>query len=449
MISGRPTPSLQAARRERGSVLIIVLWVCFGLAALVLYFAQSTSAELRSSDNRAVTISAEAAVDGGARYVQYVLSRYATNGSRPFSTDYSAEDVPVGDASFWLIGRDPDRPYSDEPVFNLVDESSKLNLNTATRSMLEALPGMTIELAAAIIDWRDSNFEPTENGAEDETYARLDPPRLVKNARFESVDELRLVYGATLRILLGEDANRNGSLDPNEDDGDATTPFDDRDGVLAPGILEYVTVWSSQPRTRSDGSPRINVQQPNQRQRLAQLLSSKLGDSRAQAILGAVGEAAVTSVAEFMLRGQFTAAEFQQIHTDITGNDTTGLINVNTAPEAVLACIPGFDWEKARAITAYRSAHTDTLTSFAWLPEVLDRATIIRAGRYLTDQSYQFSADIVGTGPHGRGYSRAKFVFDTSKTSPRILYRQDLTSSGWALGATWRDQLRFALYASR
>ncbi|MBP8255900.1 MAG: hypothetical protein KAX37_01155, partial [Opitutaceae bacterium] len=58
--------------RERGSVLIIVLWVCFGLAALVLYFAQSTSAELRSSDNRAVTISAEAAVDGGARYVQYV-----------------------------------------------------------------------------------------------------------------------------------------------------------------------------------------------------------------------------------------------------------------------------------------------------------------------------------------------------------------------------------------
>ena len=441
--------STNVGLRERGSVLIIVLWVCFGLAALVLYFAQSTSAELRSSDNRAVTISAEAAVDGGARYVQYVLTHYATNGSRPLSTDYFAEEVPVGDASFWLLGRDPDRPYSEEPVFNLVDEASKLNLNTATRSMLEALPGMTIELAAAIIDWRDSNFEPTENGAEDETYARLDPPRRAKNARFESVDELRLVYGATLRILLGEDSNRNGALDPNEGDGDATAPFDDRDGVLAPGILEYVTVWSRQPRTRSDGSPRINIQQPNQRQRLTQLLSTKLGESRAQAILNAVGQTPLTSVAEFMLRGQFTAAEFQQIHTDITGNDTTGLINVNTAPEAVLACIPGFDWDKARAITAYRSANADTLTSFAWLPEVLDRATIIRAGRYLTDQSYQFSADIIGTGPHGRGYSRARFVFDTSKTSPRILYRQDLTSSGWALGATWRDQLRHALYASR
>lgn len=449
MTTSRSIVFWQTTHSERGSVLIIVLWVCFGLAALVLYFAQTTSAELRAADNRAVTTSAEAAVDGGARYVQYVLTHYATNGSRPLSTDYVAEEVPVGDATFWLLGRDPDLPSTEEPVFNLVDEASKLNLNTATRAMLEALPGMTIELAAAIIDWRDTNFEPTENGAEDETYARLDPPRRAKNAPFESVDELRLVYGATLRILLGEDTNRNGALDPNENDGETTAPFDDRDGLLFPGILEYVTVYSRQPRTRSDGSTRINVQQPNQRERLAQLLSSKLGDARAQAILGAVGTEPVNSVAEFMVRGQLTDAEFQQIHTDITGNDVNGLINVNTAPEAVLACIPGFDWDKARAITAYRSARGDTLTSFAWLPEVLDRATIIRAGRYLTDQSYQFSADIVGVGPHGRGYSRVKYVFDTSQASPRILSRQDLTASGWALGATMRDHLRQTLYSSR
>ncbi len=434
---------------ERGSVLIIVLWVCFGLAALVIYFAQSTSAELRAADNRAEATSAEAAVDGGARYVKYVLGQYATGGSLPLSTDYLAEEVPVGDASFWLLGRDPDRPYSNEPVFSLIDEASKLNINTASRSMLEALPGMTPELAAAIIDWRDSNLEPTENGAEDETYARLDPPRRAKNAPFESVDELRLVYGATLGILLGEDSNRNGVLDANEDDGEATSPMDDRDGVLLPGILEYVTIYSRQPRTRSDGSPRINVQQSNQRTRLSQLLSSKFGEARAQAILGAVGQSTVGSVAEFMLRGQFTSAEFQQIHTDITGNDVNGLINVNTAPEAVLACIPGLDWDKARAITAYRSTRTDTLTSFAWLPEVLDRGTIIRAGRYLTDQSYQFTADIVGVGPHGRGYSRVKFVFDTRQTTPRIVYRQDLTSSGWALGAAMREHLRQSLYTLR
>lgn len=444
----RSSPAM-AIRGTRGAILIIVMWVCFGLAALALYFAESTAMELRSADNRVVSLAAESAVDGGARYVQFVLSRHAANGSLPLSTDYLAEDVPVGDAAFWILGRDPNLAPSTDPVFNIVDEASKLNINTASRAMLEALPGMTIELAAAIIDWRDRNSEPTENGAEDETYARLDPPRLAKNAPFESIDELRLVYGATLRILFGEDTNRNGTLDPNEDDGDASQPMDDRDGVLSPGILEYVTVYSRQPRTRADGGQRINVQLPDQRPRLVQLLSTKLGEARAQSILSGVGSSPVASVAEFMIRGRFTAAEFQQIHTDITGTDVTGLINVNTAPEAVLACIPGFDWDKARAIVAYRSAHPDALSSFAWLPEVLDRATIVRAGRYLTDQSYQFSADIVAVGPYGRGYSRAKFVFDTRRDLPRILSRQDLTAAGWALGSAQRDQLRDHLVARR
>ncbi len=33
---------------------------------------------------------------------------------------------------------------------------------------------------------------------------------------FETVDELRLLYGADMDTLLGEDANRNGILDPSE-----------------------------------------------------------------------------------------------------------------------------------------------------------------------------------------------------------------------------------------
>ena len=70
------------------------------------------------------------------------------------------------------------------------------------------------------------------------------------------MDELRLVAGATMDILLGEDVNRNGILDPNETD-------EDRDGVADPGLLEYVTVSSREPNTRSDGSPRIRDQRPD------------------------------------------------------------------------------------------------------------------------------------------------------------------------------------------
>lgn len=426
----------------RGSVLVIVLWVCFGVVALVLYFAQSMNSELRVADNRATAIAAQEAADAGARYVLSVLSRYATNGTVPLSTDYEAEALPVGEATFWLIGRDPADEPATYPYFGLIDEASKLNLNTASRSMLESLPTMTTELAGGIIDWRDSNANVTENGAEDETYARSDPPRRTKNALFESVDELRLVNGATLAALLGEDTNRNGILDPNEDDGDASLPIDDRNGVLLRGVLDYVTVYSAQPNTRSDGSRRINLTVATEMGRVGSLLQSKFGSSRGAEIMTAIAGRPLRSVAEFMSLGRLTAEEFAQIHTDLTASSAAtvrGLINVNTASEAVLACIPGIGPTKAASLVALRLSRGDTLTSYAWLTEVLDPVSLAQAGPYITDQSYQFSADIAAVGPHGHGYARVRYVFDTSQGTPRIVYRQDLTGYGWALGDVERD----------
>ena len=89
-------------------------------------------------------------------------------------------------------------------------------------------------------------------------------------------------------------------------------------------------------------------------------------------------------------------------------------------------------------IIAFRAANPDQLTSFAWLTQVMSTASIRRAGRYITDQSYQFSADIAAVGANGRGYARAKVIFDMSTGRPRIVNRQDYTNYGWALGATTR-----------
>ena len=56
-----------------------------------------------------------------------------------------------------------------------------------------------------------------------------------KNAPFETVDELRLVYGATIDLLAGDDLNRNGVLDANEKDTSGT-------GEMNSGLFEYTTV---------------------------------------------------------------------------------------------------------------------------------------------------------------------------------------------------------------
>jgi DNA uptake protein ComE-like DNA-binding protein len=424
-------------------VLIIVIWVCLGLVALTLYFADSMTAEFRAADNRVTEIAARQAVEAGTRYAAFILGQFATGGTVPHREDYKSEDLPVGDASFWFIGRDFDQRPANDPVFGLVDEASKINLNTAPRSMLEALPYMTPELVDAIISWRSRS----QAGAGDNTYGRLDPPRLNKGGPFETVDELRLVYGATLDLLFGEDTNRNGALDDNENDTDQSAPRDDGDGLLQPGILEYVTVYSRQPNTRAGGGRRINIATQQGRQQLNPILQQRFGPPRAAQIIAALGTGELRSVAEFMVTARLTADEFARIRGDITvsnGSTVQGLINVNTASETVLACIPGIGLENASALVAYRLANPDQLTSFAWLSQVLSRTALIRAGPYLTDQSYQFTADVAAVGASGRGYARARTVFDMITGTPRIVYHQDLTACGWALGAQVRQIFRNA-----
>lgn len=436
---------------ERGSVLVLVLWIASGLLVLAVYFAHSMSLELRGAQNRYASTQAEHAASGAARYVTYILTTYGTNGILPNLTqdlpEFRTTGVPVGEAYFWLVGRSDRQTNPERGAFGLVDEASKLNLNTATVEMLEALPGMTAELAAAIVDWRDEDSDPTENGAEDEVYARLSPPRRAKNAAFETVEELRLVQGATLEILYGEDTNLNGILDPNENDGDVSLPYDNRDGRLDPGILEFVTVYSRQPNTTPDGSQRANISTPQGRQQLGQLLGDILDEDRINEIVANAGGGNIPSVLQFYARSQMTADEFAQVHTYLSATNgvVEGLVNVNTASEAVLACVPGIGTENAPSLVAFRAANPSRLESMAWVTEVLDDEAVAQCGRFLTDQAYQLTADVVALGAHGRGLHRTRFVFDNSSSTPTVVFRRDLTSLGWALGTDVREQIQLAM----
>ncbi len=381
---------VRKSHEQSGSVLIIVLWVTFGLVALALYFANSMSIELRAADNRVSATEAEQAIMGAARYVSNVLANTQTPGALPDLTTYKYDAVPLGDATFWMIGRADQQQHqqqqttTDVPVFGLSDENSKLNLNTSTAAMLQNLPNMTAELAAAIVDWRDDNENPEENGAESDFYLRKNPPYRCKNANFESVDELRLVNGAELKLLYGEDVNLNGILDLNENDGETTPPSDNRDGRLDRGILDYVTVFSRQPNSTNVyiGSPQLQ-----------QLITQTFGASRGRQILrqGTNGPAAPNSVLDFYFRSGMTSEEFQKIENTITATPTniaylTNLVNINTASEQVLACIPGLE-EKASSIIAKRQSIAGNRTSMAWLKDLIDAQTAQKAGRFLTSRS--------------------------------------------------------------
>ncbi|HLQ46738.1 MAG TPA: hypothetical protein VK137_18485, partial [Planctomycetaceae bacterium] len=156
--------------------------------------------------------------------------------------------------------------------YGLSDESAKLNLNTLplgkqqrklARTRLLALPGMTRQTADAILDWMDSDDDPSEFGAETAYYAAQQPAYRPKQSRLECLDELLLVRGVTRELLYGEDANGNGVLDANENDGSRSDPPDNADGLLQRGWLDFMTMVSAECNLRPDGSAKINVNHPN------------------------------------------------------------------------------------------------------------------------------------------------------------------------------------------
>jgi len=429
---------------NRGTVLIIVMWIALGLVSVALLFGNSMMLEYRAAVASEAGLEADQTVESACRYVMYILKNQEEPGTIPSVEDYTPGGAFVGDACFWLIGRSGTDDKLNQPVFGLVNECSKLNLNTATREMLEALPNMTAELAASIIDWRDEDDEASPDGAESEAYLMRNPKYYCKNGRFETVDELNLVIGANWTLLYGEDANGNGVLDPNEDDGNVSFPEDNGDGRLDKGILEYLTVYSRESNKQSDGTARINVTESNNQQ-LDTLFQEKFGDDRAREIATAVSGETVTSVLEYYIRSKMTADEFSQVADALTSSSDDpieGLVNVNTASEAVLACLPGIGTENASKIVAYRQRKsTDDLKTLAWVAEAIDNESAIQAGPYITTRSYQFTADAAAVGKNGKGFRRTAFVIDASGDAPIVVYRRDLSRLGWPLGAEMRRQI--------
>lgn len=104
----------------------------------------------------------------------------------------------------------PPFPIEDGTVSGrLLDESGKFNLNNLTtnegkvneaaKNWFERLlvrVGLPVELSQAVIDWQDSDDEPSgPMGAESSYYEGLEPSYLASNAKFHRIEELKLVRG--------------------------------------------------------------------------------------------------------------------------------------------------------------------------------------------------------------------------------------------------------------
>lgn len=431
--------------RRTGTILIVTLWIILVLAAMVLTLAGTVRVEATVSVNGTAAAQAQA-VELGA--IQYVRSRVASlNGNLPAEANMDPTCLRVGDGGFWII-----RPNFDDDhsyAYGIVDEASKLNLNTASSAMMQLLPDMTQELADSIVDWRSpSGTTSSADGAQSGYYLMLPDPYNCKNAPLETVEEILLIKGATPEILYGEDTNRNGVLDVNEDDGLASDPPDNQDGNLDRGLSPFVTVYSQEQNVDANGAPRanLNAADANHFAGLAAVLQKATSPQRGATLMTQiVRQRPYSSVLDFAVRAGLTDAELKAVANRVTTSSQpvlTGLVNVSTAPRQVLACLPGLTDADVTSLINKRAENGVDLANIAWVKTALPGPKAAAIGAAITTRSSRFSADIVSVSGDGRAFRRCRIVVDAQASPPKILYRQDLTPLGWPLDPAIQSALR-------
>ena len=173
-------------RAQRGAALVLVMWLVALLTALVGAYAANSRIEYMQGRGLHGGVVAESAARAGLEYALVRLQSHDAEyawlpDSRPYRWTFGAAEVEI----------------------RIVDESGKLDLNAVDAPLLSSLfqvLGADIAdadaVAAAIVDWRDSDdLTQPLGGAEDPQYAAAGLPYGAKDAPFETVAEVEQVLG--------------------------------------------------------------------------------------------------------------------------------------------------------------------------------------------------------------------------------------------------------------
>jgi DNA uptake protein ComE-like DNA-binding protein len=427
-------------------VLIFTLWLTLGLAASALVFGHNAVLSYRTDANQRAVLACEQALDGAVHYLIVALEELGEPGALLSTEDLELEDLVIGDVHVWFLGRSDDRGAT-EPVFGLQDEAARLNLNTSPLEMLEELSGVSYEVAAAIVDWRDTDSEPNADGAESDTYLLFDPAYTAKDSDFEVIDELALLNGITATALQGRDRNRNTIVEDWEEALAEETGerFEDIPDL---GLLDTTTVFSVEPNTGKDGQEKTDLN--GQPASVSQALTDALGADRASAVTAAAPAAGTRfgSVLEFCIRAGVSEDEARKIEEVLTVSDddvVKGRVNVLTAGREVLAAVPGIGEDGAEALVNHRLTQSGDLDGLLWIVDLIGQENAVAAGPYLTAATYRICADIVAVAPGARAFRRRRVVVDTRGDSPVVVASRDLTRLGWPLGTAVHESMTHTL----
>lgn len=207
--------SFPGSRAERGSILVVVLWALFFLAALAASIYALLAPQIglagRLKDRTRLYYLAQA----GARKAMAVLADDETEDTDGFkdvwaNSEEEFKDMRLSEEGYVSVSyKLLDDDGAEETRYGLVDEAGKININKAAADVLEQLFELTAQttsqtasdIADSILDWVDEDSDPRTNGAEDGYYEGLAQAYACKDAKFQILEELLLVKGMTQDIF--------------------------------------------------------------------------------------------------------------------------------------------------------------------------------------------------------------------------------------------------------
>ena len=409
---------------KKGLVLVAVLWVVVVLTIIVAVLGRKSRLDTKVCFARIEGLRCKWACRAGIETAIGVLN----------------EDTRESDCLTDLWS-DNDEDFNDillercSFTTRVIDEASKLNVNVATKGQLLELPEMLEEIADAIIDWRDKDDTPSEGGVEGGYYEELPFGYMARNGPFRTIRELLLVKDVTEELFYGEDTNFNDQLDYNERDGDVSPPVDDGDSELDKGWIAYLTCYSYDNNKDASGNKRVNINEGS-----ASQLERSLG-IRSDHAEWIVNNRPHQSIGDLIgNKSPLGLQTFSQIVDKITISSEEklpGKVNVNTAPEVVLAALLGGDDtadQIAENIITYRESLMYGMTSIGELMQVgsMNVDSFKKIVDFITTRSDVFTIRSVATADRN-GFAGATLeteaVVDRSSTPCKILYWYQGTSN--------------------
>jgi len=376
-------------RKHRGIALLTAIWIMIMLLIMVGGFAALISSETQVARNFGDVTRARWAAREGVRRAEVVVEQAAALPYTALTDEQHQLTSPEGNGEV------------DETAWQVIvdDEAGKLNLNTATP---EALRTFFPEVADAIIDWRDEDSIPEEQGAEEDYYATLSPPYHCKNAPFTTVGELRLVSGVT-DDMLAEQVTEDGKT-----------------------LEDLLTVSSSDSNTDAEGQPRLHLKTASKEE-----LTSRCGDVLSSRDIDAIIQQRqqLNTPAELLQIRRLGRNKVAQVYDRLAATTETslpGLVNLNTASPEVLAVLTGMDDATVQAIITRREEQGPfTDVGQLLLINSISNNTFRQMARYLTTRSRTFS--VRSTGQTADGIAETvtcllQVETDGGQSATRMLY---------------------------